>query len=103
VAILAGAKARERGGQGLDRTADLPLFRIKERCPRLAMLVSLPGGARSIVADRRTYTQMYKTRNETAFGTSRTHRARTKAARAASSWGERQKPDVGTSPNCVEP
>src|SRR5690348_13480203 len=57
------------GGQGRDRTADLPLFRSKDRCAGPATEVSFAAQGRVLHADGRRCTWMYETRNETARGT----------------------------------
>jgi hypothetical protein len=41
-------------------TADLPLFRIKDHRPGLAILVCLPARRCRAVADGRRYTNMYE-------------------------------------------
>ena len=53
------------GGQGQDRTADLPLFRIKDYRAGLAMVVSLPAQRAVVHADGPRCTWMYETTNET--------------------------------------
>src|ERR1039458_2538062 len=53
------------GGQGQDRTVDLPLFRITDHRAGLAMMVSLPAQRPVVYADRRSCTWVYETTNET--------------------------------------
>jgi hypothetical protein len=53
-----------RGG----RIIGLPLFRIKDDNPGLAMLVSRPARGLAVARDGLRYTNMYETRNETALG-----------------------------------
>ena len=55
-----------RGGQGRGRTADLPLFRIKDHRAGLATMVFLPAQGSAMHLDRRWCSWMYETRNETA-------------------------------------
>ena len=55
------------GGQAQDRTADLPVFRIKDGCAGLAMVVYLSAERPVMYADRRQCTCMYKTTNETRY------------------------------------
>src|SRR6266536_5355825 len=50
--------------RGRGRTADLPLFRIKDDRPGLAMMVSRPAQGPAADRDGPRYTNMYETRNE---------------------------------------
>jgi hypothetical protein len=52
--------------RGRGRTADLPLFRIKDHPAGPATEVSLAAQGPAVHADRRRCTCMYETRNETA-------------------------------------
>src|SRR5580700_3034504 len=63
---LRSVSAGESGGQGRGRTADLPLFRIKDHCPVLARLVFQPAQRATVTRHRLRCTNMNETRNETA-------------------------------------
>jgi hypothetical protein len=56
----------QSGGQGRGRTADLPLFRIKDHHAGLATEISLPAHRPARHADGRRCMWMHETRNETA-------------------------------------
>jgi hypothetical protein len=51
----------KHGGQGWGRTADLPLYSIKDGSPRLAMLVCLPAQNMTLARERLGCTSMYET------------------------------------------
>jgi hypothetical protein len=74
------------GGQGRGRTADLPLFRIKDHCPAVAPLVCRP--ARDLVEIGREprYTNMYETRNETTKPAENSRVSGVPVLAANSSW-----------------
>src|SRR5258708_40099317 len=48
------------GGQGRGRTTDLPLFRIKDDRPGLAMMVPRPAQSPAVARDGPRYTNMYE-------------------------------------------
>ncbi len=58
-------QVRGSSGQGRGRTTDLPLFRIKDVGPGLAMLVSRPAQDPAAACGGPTCTNMYETGNET--------------------------------------
>jgi hypothetical protein len=63
--IDSSVRAARKGGQGRDRTADLPLFRMKDDRPGLTMMVYLACSGPAVDGDGRRYTNMYETRNAT--------------------------------------
>src|SRR5580704_10309218 len=64
--VCPGQHRCDSRGQGRGRTADLPLFRIKDHCPVLAKLVFQPAQRATVIRHRLRCTNMNETRNETA-------------------------------------